>query len=178
MVAHATCRRELVMGKGGRLGDRPMHGDGRRIARPGEGARAAAIPVAEAEAARGRRRYLATGPGVPPPATGAYLASRAGDHGQEILSVELGRVSGVSGRRNAVRDRAPIAPLSPRKADTGATTLRRTCSDSMSRTRYPAEGLGATVSGTVNPKAHSHQTCSHCYLNGPRCWGWGWSWRR
>jgi len=83
------------MGKGSRLGDRPVHRDVNRISRSREGASAAASPIAETITGGCRcadRESRATGF---PLAHGTYLTACPSDHGQIILGAEMSGVGRV-----------------------------------------------------------------------------------
>src|SRR5947207_14017221 len=79
------------MGKGSRLGDRPVHGDGNRIIRSRVGARAAARPIAETITVGWRCTDANTRASRSPAAGGTYLATNSSVHGQVIFGAEFRR---------------------------------------------------------------------------------------
>ena len=99
---------------------RDIYGIGRTRKRASSGAAPTGEAVAGAWFSRNRKNCTA----VFPSARWRYRATSSGGHRQVILGREYRCVSLIRGRRNRVRDRPAIAPITPRVLNTISTALR------------------------------------------------------
>ena len=166
------------------LRNRSVHCNRSRIVRTRVRTAASASPAGETIPVSGRGTDRDTSSAFSPSTGGLDRATGSLCRCQVILRAECRGVVRCSSGRDSVRNRAIVIPPLPCVLNSGATALRRSCSNSVTRTGRPRKDMCRSINSAVNDKRATNWIRLNPHLNGwscrrGRCYCWrrtrGWS---